>query len=221
MKIKDKLCNTNENKNHFILAIYLYNPITIALCCNFSLQVPFTFLNLFYILCSENVLLGPFLLFLATILTPGYAIINYIYVLYQIAYKPKSTAKYQLIVLCLMFICYFLYLDLPYNPIDNLYHIYYNYYFLKDTRPNFSFYWVLNASTFIKYQHFSLQMGIVYHFSICLSVMLLVNLVNDKDYKYKPSLIYSLLFESSLIFDTYEGKQGRVITLYLRTSLMK
>lgn len=217
--------HTGDN-SHYIEAIYLYNPVSIFLCVNFSLDIPYTFLNLLYIVNSNNYIIGPILLFLCTILTPGYAILNYIYLMYQILYHPN----FKLTFCFILIIIFIAYLSLPnilafsYDKLHNLYLIYHNYYFLSDTRPNFGFYWVLYSSTFLKYQYFTLQMAIIYQVAVCCAVMFLVNLLKDKDYKYKPGLIYSLIFLSSLIFDRYPSQIHIIISvliIYQHWSIIK
>ncbi|MCQ2818940.1 MAG: PIG-U family protein, partial [archaeon] len=208
----------NKERNHFILGLYLYNPVSIIACACLRLDVFFTFLNLFFISVSENVILGPIILFLSTILSPGYAIINYTYLIYLSLFHPNPNRKFLknfVFILVSYFMIFGFIIKGNFNPFRNISYIYNNYYFLKDSKPNFAFYWDLYASTFIKYQRFTLVMALFYHVSLCIATMFLISLVKDKDYEFKPSLMYSLIFLISHILDTYPSEMHCMIGLIL------
>ena len=102
---------------------------------------------------------------------------------------------------------------LGYFPFESLKNLYYNYYWFKDIRPNFGLLWVLLPSTFLKYQNYTLMMFLVYQLTLSLAVMLSVNRVQEKDYKYKKSLIYILIFYMSHILDRYPCENHLVVIL--------
>ena len=83
----------------------------------------------------------------------------------------------------------------------------------KDIRPNLGMLWVLLPSTFLKYQNYTLIMYLVNQISLSIAVMLQVNRLNSKDYKYKNSLVYLLIFYITHIIDRYPSENHLIVIL--------
>ena len=83
----------------------------------------------------------------------------------------------------------------------------------KDIRPNLGMLWVLLPSTFLKYQNYTLIMYLVNQISLSIAVMLQVNRLNSKDYKYKNSLVYILIFYITHIIDRYPSENHLIVIL--------
>ena len=98
-------------------------------------------------------------------------------------------------------------------PFESLKNIYYNYFMFKDIRPNLGMLWVLLPSTFLKYQNYTLIMYLVNQISLSIAVMLQVNRLNSKDYKYKNSLVYILIFYITHIIDRYPSENHLIVIL--------
>ena len=73
--------------------------------------------------------------------------------------------------------------------------------------------WILLPSTFLKCQDYSIHMFLVYQLTLSASVMLSVNRVPKKDYIYKKSLIYILIFYITHIMDRYPCENHLIVIL--------
>ena len=217
-EVEDNIIEENENQeseffNLGVFCFYLCNPVSITTCVSFNLDVIFTLINLLLGYFSDNIVLCPFFAFVSIILSPGYIFITVIFFIYLLS---TDISRYQMnIYVSLIFIIlYFKFASkLGYFPFESLKNLYYNYYWFKDIRPNFGLLWVLLPSTFLKYQNYTLMMFLVYQLTLSLSVMLSVNRVQEKDYKYKKSLIYILIFYMSHILDRYPCENHLVVIL--------
>ena len=195
-KIKNSLRLNKHIKDAYdnsLIAIYLYNPVTITACVTFRLDIIYTLINLAFIL-------------------------NFISIIYLIYLSISNFEKIKntLFLSLILFVVYIYAKSLlNYDPIVNLTEIYYNYYYCKDTQPNFNFIWSLLPGTFLKYQKYTLDMILIYQLSIGMAVMLLVYRIKDKNYNYKNSLSYSMIFLSSHIFDRYPSEIHYIIALIL------
>ena len=85
----------------------------------------------------------------------------------------------------------------------------------KDLRPNLGMLWVLLPSTFLKYQNYTLMMYLIYQIALSFAVMLNVNRIQKKDYKYKNSLVYILIFYITHILDRYPSENHLIVILCL------
>ena len=85
----------------------------------------------------------------------------------------------------------------------------------KDIRPNLGMLWVLLPSTFLKYQNYTLYMYLIYQIAFSIAVMLHVNRINIKSYKYKNSLVYILIFYITHILDRYPSENHLIVILCL------
>ena len=219
-KIKTKLnketnLDNNEKENHYIIAIYLFNPISILACVNFRLDIIYTLFNLLFVINIHNFILSSIFLFVSIIISPGYIFISIGYIIYYLLSDLKH-AKNNIILLFIILICY-LSSDkyLGYNTKKNLFEIYFNYYNVSDTLPNFSFIWSLLPGTFLKYQNYTKIMILIYQFSLVIAAMTITYRVNNKDYQFKNSLIYSIIFLINHIFDRYPSEIHYMIILIL------
>ena len=102
-----------------------------------------------------------------------------------------------------------------YFPFESLKNLYYNYYMFKDIRPNLGLLWVLLPSTFLKYQNYTLHMYLIYQITLTIAVMLFINRIQNKDYKYKNSLTYILIFYMTHLLDRYPSENHLVVILCL------
>ena len=218
LEVEGNIVEENENQeteffNLGVFCFYLCNPVSITTCVSFNLDVIFTLINLLFGYFSDNIVLCPFFAFVSIILSPGYIFITVIFFIYLLS---TDISRYQMnIYVSLIFILlYFKFASkFGYFPFESLKNLYYNYYWFKDIRPNFGLLWVLLPSTFLKYQNYTLMMFLVYQLTLSLAVMLSVNRVQEKDYKYKKSLIYILIFYMSHILDRYPCENHLVVIL--------
>ena len=217
-KIKNSLRLNKHIKDAYdnsLIAIYLYNPVTITACVTFRLDIIYTLINLAFILNVNNYFIAPTLFVTSIIISPGYIFISIIYLIY-LSISNFEKIKNTLFLSLILFVVYIYAKSLlNYDPIVNLTEIYYNYYYCKDTQPNFNFIWSLLPGTFLKYQKYTLDMILIYQLSIGMAVMLLVYRIKDKNYNYKNSLSYSMIFLSSHIFDRYPSEIHYIIALIL------
>jgi hypothetical protein len=202
--------------NETILSLYLYNPVSIIVCVSKRLDLFFTLINLLFAYNPFNLVTSPILLALSLITTPGYLSISFTYIFYLFLTNSKQI-KPIISLTFIYLIAYFVITKLIFNidTLTNTYTIYYNYYFMKDSLPNFSDLWSLLAGTFLKYQKFTLQMLFIYQITLCMSVMALVHRIDDKYYSNKTGLTYSLIFMMSHILDKYPCENHYIISLLL------
>ena len=206
----------DEEFNSGVFCFYLCNPISITSCISFNLDVPFTLINLLLSYYSNNLLLCPIFAFISLIISPGYIFITIIFFLFLLIQNYK---KYlNTIILTILF--FSLYIRFGQNlidcvPFESLKNIYYNYFMHKDIRPNLGMLWVLLPSTFLKYQNYTLNMYLIYQAALSISVMLNVNRIQNKDYKYKNSLVYILIFYITHILDRYPSENHLIVILCL------
>ena len=207
---------TDDTFNSGVFCFYLCNPISITSCISFNLDIVFTLINLLLSYYSNNLLLCPIFTFVSIIISPGYIFITIIFFVFLLVQDFKKY-KNNIIISIILLIIYFRfgqnYLD--YFPFESLKNIYYNYYMFKDLRPNLGMLWVLLPSTFLKYQNYTLMMYLIYQIALSLSVMLNVNRIQNKDYKYKNSLVYILIFYITHILDRYPSENHLVVILCL------
>ena len=203
----------NENINLGFYSFYLCNPVSITTCICFNLDVIFTLINLLFAYFSDNFLLCPIFTTLSLILSPGYIFINIIYFSFLLTYNFKKNIKNCLISIILISLYFKFGKKFGYLPFESLKNLYYNYYWLKDIRPNIGLLWVLLPSTFLKYQNYTLMLFLIYQFTLSIAVMLNVNRVQSKDYHYKKSLIYILIFYINHILDRYPCENHLVVIL--------
>jgi hypothetical protein len=217
-KIKNSIRQNNQIKEEYnssLIAIYLYNPVSITACITFRLDIIYSLINLSFIIYSNNYFIAPMLLVTSTIISPGYIIISIVYIIFSMISnfeKIKNTIFLSILLFSIYFYAKSL---LNYDTIENITEIYYNYFYYKDTQPNFNFIWSLLPGTFLKYQKYTLDMILIYQFSIAIAVMLLVYRIQDRNYNYKNSLSYSMIFLSSHIFDRYPSEIHYIICLIL------
>ena len=164
---------------------------------------------------SSNYIISPLFLVLSLVLSPGYFFINLTYIIY-VSITNFQKIKMTLIISTFVLVCFINFSKLlGFNPIDNLLSIYYNYYFIQDTLPNFSDLWTLLSGTFLKYQNFTKEMITIYQFTLCMAVMFLVYRIKDKYYRNKESLAFSMIFLMSHILDRYPCENHYIICLIL------
>ena len=210
--IKEK--EREEEFNMGVFCFYLFNPISLTSCISFNLDVFYTLLNLLLGYFSSNLLLGSIFAFISLIISPGYIFITIIFYAYLLIQDFKKYQKNIILTLLL----FFLYIKYGQNlieimPFESLKNIYYNYFMFKDIRPNLGMLWVLLPSTFLKYQNYTLIMYLVNQISLSIAVMLQVNRLNSKDYKYKNSLVYILIFYITHIIDRYPSENHLIVIL--------
>lgn len=193
----------------------MYNPVSIVNCVTFRLDILYTLFQLMFFVNSSNYIISPLFLVLSLILSPGYFFINLTYIIF-ISLTNFQKIKITLIISSLILVCFINFSKLlGFNPIDNLLSIYYNYYFIQDTLPNFSDLWALLSGTFLKYQNFTKEMLIVYQITLCMAVMFIVYRIKDKYYPNKESLAFSMIFLISHIMDRYPCENHYIISLIL------
>jgi hypothetical protein len=203
----------NENINLGVFCFYLCNPVSITTCISFNLDVVFTLINLLIPYFEDNIILCPILIVSSIILSPGYIFVTLIYFIFLLSCNFRKYQK-NIFISFLLLLLYFKYGQrLNYLPFESLKNLYYNYYWFKDLRPNFGLLWVLLPSTFLKYQNYTLMMFLVYQLTLSIAVMLSVNRIQNKDYKYKKSLAYILIFYISHILDRYPCENHLVVIL--------
>ena len=211
-KDNDKL-EEYENINLGVYCFYLCNPVSITTCISFNLDVFFTLINLLVAYFSDNFILCPLFSILSIILSPGYIFIILIYFIFLLTCNFKKYLKNIFISICLLLLYFKIGKRFDYLPFESIKNLYYNYYWFKDIRPNFGLLWVLLPSTFLKYQNYTLMMFLIYQFTLSIAVMLSVNRIQSKDYHFKKSLIYILIFYISHILDRYPCENHLVVIL--------
>ena len=211
--------NDDENRDKFnsgVFCFYLCNPISITTCISFNLDTVFILINLLLSYFSNNILLCSIFTFISVIISPGYIFITIIFYIFLLIQDFKKYQK-NLIFAPILFFLYFKfsknYMDC--FPFESLKNIYYNYYMFKDLRPNLGMLWVLLPSTFLKYQSYTLMMYLIYQIALSFAVMLNVNRIQKKDYKYKNSLVYILIFYITHILDRYPSENHLIVILCL------
>ena len=211
--------NDDENEDKFnsgVFCFYLCNPISITTCISFNLDTVFILINLLLSYFSNNILLCSIFTFISVIISPGYIFITIIFYIFLLIQDFKKYQK-NLIFAPILFFLYFKfsknYMDC--FPFESLKNIYYNYYMFKDLRPNLGMLWVLLPSTFLKYQNYTLMMYLIYQIALSFAVMLNVNRIQKKDYKYKNSLVYILIFYITHILDRYPSENHLIVILCL------
>ena len=211
--------NDDENEDKFnsgVFCFYLCNPISITTCISFNLDTVFILINLLLSYFSNNILLCSIFTFISVIISPGYIFITIIFYIFLLIQDFKKYQK-NLIFTPILFFIYFKfsknYMDC--FPFESLKNIYYNYYMFKDLRPNLGMLWVLLPSTFLKYQNYTLMMYLIYQIALSFAVMLNVNRIQKKDYKYKNSLVYILIFYITHILDRYPSENHLIVILCL------
>ena len=206
----------NENKENINLGVfcfYLCNPVSITTCISFNLDVVFTLINLLIPYFEDNIILCPIFIVLSIILSPGYIFVTLIYFIFLLSYNFRKYQK-NIFISIILLLLYFKYAQkLNYLPFESLKNLYYNYYWFKDIRPNFGLLWVLLPSTFLKYQNYTLMMFLIYQLTLSIAVMLSVNRIQNKEYNYKKSLAYILIFYISHILDRYPCENHLVVIL--------
>ena len=209
--------NNNHNENNKVnlgaFCFYLCNPVSITTCISFNLDVIFTLINLLLGYFADNLLLCPILTVISIIISPGYIFITIIYFIFLLSHNFRKHYKSIFISLILLLLYFKFGKMLNYLPFESMKNLYYNYYYFKDIRPNFGLLWVLLPSTFLKYQNYTLNMFLIYQFTLSIAVMLSVNRIQNKDYHYKKSLIYILIFYVSHILDRYPCENHIVVIL--------
>ena len=211
--------NDDENEDKFnsgVFCFYLCNPISITTCISFNLDTVFILINLLLSYFSNNILLCSIFTFISVVISPGYIFITIIFYIFLLIQDFKKYQK-NLIFAPILFFLYFKfsknYMDC--FPFESLKNIYYNYYMFKDLRPNLGMLWVLLPSTFLKYQKYTLMMYLIYQIALSFAVMLNVNRIQKKDYKYKNSLVYILIFYITHILDRYPSENHLIVILCL------
>ena len=210
----------NEEKddefNSGVFCFYLCNPISITTCISFNLDTLFILINLLLSYYSNNLLLCSIFTFISILISPGYIFITIIFFIFLLIQDYK---KYQKNII-LSSILLFTYFKFGKNimdcfPFESLKNIYYNYYMFKDLRPNLGMLWVLLPSTFLKYQTYTLMMYLIYQIALSFAVMLNINRIQNKDYKYKNSLVYILILYITHILDRYPSENHLIVILCL------
>ena len=205
--------NIENNINLGVFCFYLCNPVSITTCISFNLDVVFTLINLLIPYFEDNILLCPIFIITSVIISPGYIFITIIYFVFLLSCNFRKYLK-NIIISMFLLILYFKFGKiLEYLPFESMQNLYYNYYWFKDIRPNFGLLWVLVPSTFLKYQNYTLIMFLVYQLTLSIGVMLSVNRIQNKDYNYKKSLVYILIFYISHILDRYPCENHLVVIL--------
>ena len=216
-KKEEEKLNDNKNiENHINLGVfcfYLCNPVSITTCISFNLDVVFTLINLLIPYFDDNILLCPLFIIISVIISPGYIFITIIYFIFLLSYNFRKYLK-NIIISIFLLVLYFKFGKiLEYLPFESMKNLYYNYYWFKDIRPNFGLLWVLLPSTFLKYQNYTLSMFLIYQITLSIAVMLSVNRIQNKDYNYKKSLVYIIIFYISHILDRYPCENHLVVIL--------
>ena len=215
---EEKKINNNENEkeefNMRVFCFYLCNPISITSCISFNLDILYTLLNLLLGYYSSNLILGSILAFISLIISPGYIIITIIFYAYLLIQDFKKYCKNVLLI----FLLFYLYISfgqifIECIPFESLKNLYYNYFMFKDIRPNLGMLWVLLPSSFLKYQNYTLYMYLIYQIAFSIAVMLHVNRINIKSYKYKNSLVYILILYITHIIDRYPSETHMIVIL--------
>ena len=217
-KYKCILNITNDDEDEFnsgVFCFYLCNPISITTCISFNLDVVFTLINLLLGYFSNNILLCPIFTVISIIISPGYIFITLIYFIFLLIQDFKKYQKNIIVSLGLLFIYMKFSQKSDYFPFESLKNLYYNYYMFKDIRPNLGLLWVLLPSTFLKYQNYTLHMYLIYQITLTIAVMLFINRIQNKDYKYKNSLTYILIFYMTHLLDRYPSENHLVVILCL------
>ena len=203
-----------EKFNMGVFCFYLCNPISITSCISFNLDVFYTLINLLLGYFSSNLLLGSIFAFISLIISPGYIFITVIFYAYLLIQDFKKYHKNVALISLLFYIYIKFGQDLvECNPLESLKNLYYNYYMFKDVRPNLGMLWVLLPSTFLKYQNYTLIMYLIYQLAFSIAVMLHVNRINIKSYKYKNSLVYILIFYITHIIDRYPSENHLIVII--------
>ena len=214
-EIKNEEKEEKEEKfNMGVFCFYLCNPISITSCISFNLDVFYTLINLLLAYFSSNLLLGSIFAFISLIISPGYIFITVIFYAYLLIQDFKKYHK-NIVLISLLFYMYIKFgKDLvECDPLESLKNLYYNYYMFKDIRPNLGMLWVLLPSTFLKYQNYTLIMYLIYQLAFSIAVMLHVNRINIKSYKYKNSLVYILIFYITHIIDRYPSENHLIVII--------
>ena len=210
------IINDDEDEfNSGVFCFYLCNPISITTCISFNLDVVFTLINLLLGYFSNNILLCPIFTVISIIISPGYIFITLIYFIFLLIQDFKKYQKNIIVSLGLLFIYMKFSQKSDYFPFESLKNLYYNYYMFKDIRPNLGLLWVLLPSTFLKYQNYTLHMYLIYQITLTIAVMLFINRIQNKDYKYKNSLTYILIFYMTHLLDRYPSENHLVVILCL------
>ena len=213
-EIKEK-AEDEKNINLGIFCFYLCNPVSITTCISFNLDVIFTLINLLLAYFIGNLFLCPIFTILSIIISPGYVIVTLIFFIFMLSQNLKKYSINLLFSIILLLLYFKFGRRLNYLPFESLKNLYYNYYWFKDIRPNFGLLWVLLPSTFLKYQNYSLSMFLIYQFILSTAVMLSANRIKNKDYDYKISLVYVLIFYMNHILDRYPCENHLVVILCL------
>lgn len=213
---EEKNNEIDEEFNSGVFCFYLCNPISITTCISFNLDVVFTLVNLSIAYFSNNMLLCSIFTLVSIEISPGYIFINIIFFIFLLI---QNFGKYQknIIFSIILLIIYFRFGQnlIESYPFQSLKNLYYNYFMFKDIRPNLGMLWVLLPSTFLKYQNYTLYMYLMYQIGLSLAVMLNVNRIQNKDYKYKNSLVYILIFYITHILDRYPSENHLIVILCL------
>ncbi len=180
-------------------------------CISFNLDTLYTLVNLLFAYTTENFLISPIFAVLSLIISPGYFIITILYPVFLLLNGSKKI-RFTIVLIPILFIIYCKG-SFSFSPFSSLKNLYYNYYWFKNSRPNFGLVWVLLPSTFLKYQNYTLIMILFYQITLSLAVMLLVLRIYDKDYPCKKSLAYILIFYINHIFDRYPSENHQIIIL--------
>ena len=216
-KDEDIMDDENEDKfNSGVFCFYLCNPISITTCISFNLDTVFILINLLSSYYSNNFLLCSIFTFISIVISPGYIFITIIFFVFLLIQDFKKYQK-NIIFTTILLILYFKFSKnyIDFLPFESLKNIYYNYYMFKDLRPNLGMLWVLLPSTFLKYQNYTLMMYLIYQIALSFAVMLNVNRIQKKDYKYKNSLVYILIFYITHILDRYPSENHLIVILCL------
>lgn len=216
-KLEEEKEEDNEEEfNSGVFCFYLCNPISITSCISFNLDVLFTLINLLLSYYSNNILLCPIFAFISIIISPGYIFITIIFFFFLLIQNYKKYL-HNIVLSILLFSLYIKFGDnlIDCIPFESLKNIYYNYFMHKDIRPNLGMLWVLLPSTFLKYQNYTLIMYLIYQIALSIAVMLNVNRIQNKDYKYKNSLVYILIFYITHILDRYPSEIHLIVILCL------
>lgn len=205
--------NSNQGlSNNYILAIYAYNPVSIINCSLFRLDILYMFIHLMFVSNYSNCIIAPIFFALSIYISPGYFFINIVFMIYMSLEHFQKVKKTLIISIILVLAYLYIPIQFEFDSWKNTKDMYYNYYFVKDTLPNFSFLWCLLPGTFLKYQNYTLQLLLLYQFTLCIAVALLVYRVN---YNYKASLAYSMIFLMSHILDRYPCENHYTICLIM------
>ena len=203
----------NNKINIGVFCFYLCNPVSITTCISFNLDVLFTLINLLLAYFADNLILCPILTAISIIISPGYIFITLIYLSFLLSHDFRKYFKNVLLSIFLLILYFKLGKKYDYLPFESMKNLYYNYYWFKDIRPNFGLLWVLIPSTFLKYQNYSLKMFLIYQLTLSIAVMLSVNRIQNKDYIYKKSLLYILIFYITHILDRYPCENHLIVIL--------